>query len=81
MGFFACYRNKDSGVEGFPLRAWSIEVYLINDHGEQVAANVFDKVTYNLHPSFGNRASQGPLLFPILSFFGRFVIVLHLSVL
>ncbi|OJJ61959.1 hypothetical protein ASPSYDRAFT_27614 [Aspergillus sydowii CBS 593.65] len=50
--------NKDSGVEGFPLRAWSIEVYIINDHGEQVAANVFDKVTYNLHPSFGNRANQ-----------------------
>ncbi|OJI96051.1 hypothetical protein ASPVEDRAFT_35383 [Aspergillus versicolor CBS 583.65] len=50
--------NKDSGVEGFPLRAWSIEVYLINDQGEQVAANVFDKVTYNLHPSFGNRANQ-----------------------
>ncbi|KAL3472969.1 RanBP1 domain-containing protein [Aspergillus californicus] len=50
--------NKDSGVEGFPLRSWSIEVHLVNDHGEQVPANVFDKVTYNLHPSFGPRATQ-----------------------
>ncbi|PYH44591.1 Ran GTPase-binding protein YRB1 [Aspergillus saccharolyticus JOP 1030-1] len=50
--------NKDSGVEGFPLRSWSIEIYLVNDHGEQVPANVFDKVTYTLHPSFGPRAVQ-----------------------
>ncbi|GFF40922.1 hypothetical protein IFM46972_06366 [Aspergillus udagawae] len=50
--------NKDSGVEGFPLRSWSIEVYLLNEHGEQVPANVFDKVTYTLHPSFGDRAVQ-----------------------
>ncbi|KAL4802261.1 yeats family-domain-containing protein [Aspergillus unguis] len=50
--------NKDSGVEGFPLRSWSIEVYLLNEHGEQVPANVFDKVIYRLHPSFGNRATQ-----------------------
>ncbi|PLB33152.1 Ran GTPase-binding protein YRB1 [Aspergillus candidus] len=50
--------NKDSGVEGFPLRSWSIEIYLVNDHGEQVPAGVFDKVTYHLHPSFGERATQ-----------------------
>ncbi|TPR01364.1 Phosducin family protein [Aspergillus niger] len=60
------YRNKDSGVEGFPLRSWSIEIYVVNEHGEQVPANVFDKVTYTLHPSFGDRAIQStshPLLF------------------
>ncbi|OJI90122.1 hypothetical protein ASPTUDRAFT_52027 [Aspergillus tubingensis CBS 134.48] len=50
--------NKDSGVEGFPLRSWSIEIYVVNEHGEQVPANVFDKVTYTLHPSFGDRAIQ-----------------------
>ncbi|KAL4890236.1 yeats family-domain-containing protein [Aspergillus ambiguus] len=50
--------NKDSGVEGFPLRSWSIEIYLLNEHGDQVSANVFDKVTYTLHPSFGDRAIQ-----------------------
>ncbi|RJE22692.1 transcription initiation factor [Aspergillus sclerotialis] len=50
--------NEDSGIEGFPLRSWSIEIYLLNEHGEQVPARVFDKVTYNLHPSFGDRAVQ-----------------------
>ncbi|PWY84959.1 putative Ran-specific GTPase-activating protein 1 [Aspergillus heteromorphus CBS 117.55] len=50
--------NKDSGVEGFPLRSWSIEVYVVNEHGDQIPANVFDKVTYTLHPSFGERAVQ-----------------------
>jgi transcription initiation factor IIF auxiliary subunit len=54
--------NKDSGVEGFPLRSWSIEIYLVNEHGEQVPANVFDKVTYTLHPSFGDRAVQSTSL-------------------
>lgn len=59
------HRNKDSGVEGFPLRAWSIEIYLLNEHGEQVPANVFDKVTYSLHPSFGDRYKQSlSLSFP-----------------
>ncbi|KAL1966781.1 hypothetical protein VTN77DRAFT_3746 [Rasamsonia byssochlamydoides] len=50
--------GKDSGVEGYPLRRWWIEIYLLNEHGEQVPANLFDKVTYRLHPSFGDRAVQ-----------------------
>lgn len=51
-------QGKDSGVEGFPLRSWSIEIYLLNENGEQVSANLFDKVIYRLHPSFGDRANQ-----------------------
>ncbi|EEA26146.1 transcription factor TFIIF complex subunit Tfg3 [Talaromyces marneffei ATCC 18224] len=51
-------QGKDSGVEGFPLRSWSIEIYLLNEHGEEVPATVFDKVIYRLHPSFGDRANQ-----------------------
>lgn len=51
-------QGKDSGVEGFPLRSWSIEIYLLNENGEQVSANLFDKVVYRLHPSFGERANQ-----------------------
>jgi len=50
--------NKDSGVEGFPLRNWKIQVYLVNDEGKDVPATLFDKATYNLHPSFGNKAKQ-----------------------
>ncbi|KAF2397656.1 hypothetical protein EJ06DRAFT_539188 [Trichodelitschia bisporula] len=50
--------DKPSGVEGFPLRAWSIELYLVNDQGEDVPATIFEKVTYELHPSFEKRAKQ-----------------------
>ncbi|KAJ5690232.1 Transcription initiation factor TFIID subunit 14 [Penicillium macrosclerotiorum] len=50
--------DKPSEVEGFPQRSWSIEVWLLNDKGEQVPATIFDKVTYRLHPSFGDRATQ-----------------------
>lgn len=48
-------------MEGFPMRGWSIEVYLLNENGEEVAANVFDKVIYKLHPSFEKRATQSTL--------------------
>ncbi|KAJ5713281.1 Transcription initiation factor TFIID subunit 14 [Penicillium malachiteum] len=51
-------RDKPSEVEGFPQRSWSIEVYLVNDKGDQIPANLFDKVIYHLHPSFGDRATQ-----------------------
>ncbi|KAJ5527261.1 hypothetical protein N7513_011420 [Penicillium frequentans] len=50
--------DKPSEVEGFPQRSWSIEVYVVNDKGEQIPATLFDKVTYHLHPSFGSRAVQ-----------------------
>lgn len=50
--------DKPSGVEGFPLRQWNIEIVLLNDHGEEMPAAVFEKVTYKLHPSFDKRATQ-----------------------
>lgn len=31
----------------------------MNEKGALVPANLFDKVTYHLHPSFGERATQG----------------------
>ncbi|CEP21445.1 Transcription initiation factor TFIID subunit 14 AltName: Full=TBP-associated factor 14; AltName: Full=TBP-associated factor 30 kDa; AltName: Full=Transcription initiation factor TFIIF 30 kDa subunit; AltName: Full=Transcription factor G 30 kDa subunit; AltName: Full=SWI/SNF chromatin-remodeling complex subunit TAF14; AltName: Full=SWI/SNF complex subunit TAF14; AltName: Full=SWI/SNF complex 29 kDa subunit; AltName: Full=Actin non-complementing mutant 1; AltName: Full=Chromosome stability protein 10 [Cyber len=40
--------------EGFPVRQWSIEVYLLDEQGNEVPANIFDKVTYHLHPTFAN---------------------------
>lgn len=30
----------------------------MNEKGALVPANIFDKVTYHLHPSFGERATQ-----------------------
>ncbi|KAJ5107067.1 Transcription initiation factor TFIID subunit 14 [Penicillium angulare] len=50
--------DKPSEVEGFPQRSWSIEIFLVNDKGEQIPANLFDKVVYHLHPSFGDRSTQ-----------------------
>ncbi|KAM5467468.1 transcription factor TFIIF complex subunit Tfg3 [Microsporum audouinii] len=50
--------DPNSGIEGFPLRRWSVEIYLLNEHGESIPTSLFPKVTYNLHPSFGDRATQ-----------------------
>lgn len=51
--------DKPSGVEGFPLRQWSIQISLLNHDGEEVPATIFEKATYKLHPSFDKRATQG----------------------
>ncbi|PGH19441.1 hypothetical protein AJ80_03942 [Polytolypa hystricis UAMH7299] len=50
--------EEASDVDGLPLRRWSIEIFLLNEHGDEITASLFDKVTYHLHPSFGNRATQ-----------------------
>lgn len=50
--------DKPSDVEGLPIRTWSIEIFLLNENGEEVPATLFNKVTYRLHPSFGPRANQ-----------------------
>ena len=44
--------EKDSGQEGYPMREWQIQIFLMNSAGEEIAANVFGQATYNLHPSF-----------------------------
>lgn len=44
--------DKDSGQEGYPMREWQIQIFLVNSAGEEMAANVFGQATYNLHPSF-----------------------------
>jgi transcription initiation factor IIF auxiliary subunit len=43
---------EPSPVEGFPMRTWSIEIWLLDDQGNEVMPTVFEKATYNLHPSF-----------------------------
>ncbi|TIA75003.1 transcription factor TFIIF complex subunit [Aureobasidium pullulans] len=47
-----------SEVEGFPMREWSIEIYVVGPNDEQLPATCFEKVTYRLHESFGKRATQ-----------------------
>lgn len=41
-------------VENYPMRQWSIEISMLNDQGVEIPANILDKVTYTLHPTFAN---------------------------
>jgi hypothetical protein len=41
-------------IEGFPMKLWSIEIFLLDQAGNPMEANLFSKVVYNLHPSFAN---------------------------
>ncbi|KAL8760205.1 MAG: hypothetical protein Q9199_000228 [Rusavskia elegans] len=50
---------KPSGVEGFPMRSWKISLVLINENdGSEMPATIFEKATYKLHPTFGDRETQ-----------------------
>lgn len=46
--------DKPSEMEGYPMKSWNIEVYLLDEAGNQKPATCFTKVVYNLHPSFAN---------------------------
>ncbi len=45
---------KPSQVEGFPMKEWTIELYVLDEAGKEKPAKCFTKVVYNLHPSFEN---------------------------
>jgi transcription initiation factor IIF auxiliary subunit len=36
------------------MKLWSIEIFLLDEAGNQIEANIFSKATYNLHASFAN---------------------------
>lgn len=40
------------------MRKWSIEVWLLDEQGNEILPTVFEKCTYNLHPTF-ERNKQG----------------------
>ncbi|KAF5005301.1 hypothetical protein FDECE_8237 [Fusarium decemcellulare] len=46
--------DKPSPVEQFPMREWSLKVFLLDEEGNERPADVFHKVVYNLHPTFEN---------------------------
>jgi transcription initiation factor IIF auxiliary subunit len=46
--------DKPSEVEGFPMKIWNIEIYLLDEAGNEKPASCFTKAVYNLHPSFAN---------------------------
>ncbi|KAK2070091.1 hypothetical protein P8C59_004620 [Phyllachora maydis] len=44
--------DKPAVMEGFPMREWTIEVYILDQDGKEHPAKCFQKAVYNLHPSF-----------------------------
>ncbi|QUC23629.1 uncharacterized protein UV8b_07870 [Ustilaginoidea virens] len=46
--------DKPSPVSEFPMREWSLQLYLLDEDGNERPADVFTKVVYNLHPTFAN---------------------------
>ena len=36
------------------MREWSIRIFMLDEAGNEAPADVFTKVTYNLHPTFEN---------------------------
>jgi transcription initiation factor IIF auxiliary subunit len=46
--------NRTPEVEGYPMKLWNIEIFLLDDTGKEMEASIFTKAVYNLHPSFAN---------------------------
>ncbi|KAI9793852.1 MAG: hypothetical protein M1816_007104 [Peltula sp. TS41687] len=49
-------------MENFPMRAWSVRMYLLDEDGKEIPATIFEKATYKLHPSFAkpNQTFKSP---------------------
>ncbi|KAK4218027.1 RanBP1 domain-containing protein [Rhypophila decipiens] len=46
--------NKPQVMEGFPMKEWTVEIYILDQEGKEKPARCFTKAVYNLHPSFDN---------------------------
>ncbi len=38
----------------FPMKQWNVKLYILDQDGNKHPASCFNKVVYNLHPSFEN---------------------------
>lgn len=50
----AQFSDKPSPMTDFPMREWSLKLFLLDEDGNERSADVFTKVVYNLHPTFEN---------------------------
>lgn len=41
-------------VENYPMRKWSVQISMLDLSGKEIPANILDRVTYTLHPTFAN---------------------------
>lgn len=46
--------DKPAASEGFPFRKWNVKIYILDQAGKEHKADCFQKVVFNLHPSFEN---------------------------
>ncbi|KAA8567612.1 hypothetical protein EYC84_008087 [Monilinia fructicola] len=46
--------DKPALQEGFPMKSWNIEIYVLDEAGNERPATCFSKAVYNLHPTFPN---------------------------
>ncbi|KAH6893338.1 yeats family-domain-containing protein [Thelonectria olida] len=46
--------TEKAPIENFPIREWSLKLFLLDEDGNERPADVFTKVVYNLHPTFEN---------------------------
>lgn len=49
----------------FPMREWSAKIFMVDDQGNEQPADCFNKVVYNLHPSFEQPVQSSYLHLPI----------------
>jgi len=47
-------RDREPEIEGFPMKLWNIEIFLLDDAGNPCDSSIIAKAVYNLHPSFAN---------------------------
>ncbi len=76
------YSDKPSEMEGFPMKSWNIEVFLVDEQGNERPATCFTKVTYNLHPSFANPIQSESINLSFMQIQANdFALSLHISAL
>ncbi|KAL2271475.1 hypothetical protein VTJ83DRAFT_846 [Remersonia thermophila] len=46
--------DKPAVNEGFPMKEWTVEIYILDQDGKEKPARCFTKAVYHLHPSFAN---------------------------
>ncbi|KAF5877282.1 putative transcription initiation factor tfiid subunit 14 protein [Botrytis fragariae] len=46
--------DKPALQEGFPMKSWNIEIFMLDENGNEKPATCFTKAVYNLHPTFPN---------------------------
>ncbi|CEP64080.1 Sas5p LALA0_S10e01816g [Lachancea lanzarotensis] len=44
--------NQQSTSAELPTRVWEVNLWILGPHGQELPANIFEKCTYRLHPTF-----------------------------